>query len=335
MKNLHIVISSDENYIKHAAVLSNSIIKHNKESFFINIHLLSNNVTVESQDKLKIFLDTDCSSLHIYDLSDIKKKIGIKIPDTISITSYLRLFIGSILPNTIDKVIYMDVDAVVNHKLNSLWDVSFESQNELIAGVLDSVSIFAKKMIDIDVIEPYLNAGLILINLKLWREENLQQKFVDFLHKKNGDVFHHDQGIINAICNKRKKVLHPKFNVMTSFFDFTVDQIQAINKITPYYTQNEIDEAKVNPVYIHFTPSLSNRPWMVNSLHPLKNLYIENLKDTPWHNVVLDPDTRKLRIKFLTWTHRNLPFFFYVFIIKFRSVIYQTLPFIKKISKAK
>jgi len=333
MNTLHIVISSDQNYIKHAGVLCNSILKHNKKDFQVHIHLLSNGVNNESLEKLKILLETNDSRLYVYDMSNIRCRIDVNIPTTISITSYLRLFIGSILSNDIDKVIYMDVDAIVNKSLIDLWNTHFKK--ELVAGVLDSVQINAKKMIGIAKNEPYINAGMLLINLKLWREENLQQRFLDFLYEKKGNVYHHDQGIINAICSNRKMVLHPKFNVMTSFFDFTVKQIQMINQISPYYIQSEINEAKKNPVYIHFTPSLSNRPWMTNCSHPLKKLYLNNLKETPWRNDQLDHDNRKLRIKFLNWVNKKLTFFFYSFIIKIREFLFDAIPLLKKILKAK
>ena len=331
---LHIVISSDENYISHAAALCKSIFRHNKNDYRIYVHLLSNRVTKRSIGKLHSLFEGKESKLTVYDVEDIQSKLMVKVPQTIAITAYLRLFIAYILPQEIQKVLYMDVDAIVNKSLHDLWNIEFK--NELIAGVLDSVSTNAKSLIGIVSAEPYLNSGLLLINLKVWRTENIQSKFLSFLIKNDGNVYHHDQGILNAVCSSRKIIIHPKYNVMTSFFDFSVKQLQSLNAITPYYTQVEIDEAKENSVYIHFTPSLSNRPWLVNCAHPLKDLYIMNKNETPWKYDNLQPDNRKLRLKFLGWVHKRLPFDVYKLIVNSRESLYfDKAPFLRKLLNAK
>lgn len=333
-ESLHIVISSDENYIIHGAVLCRSIIRHNKEEYKIHLHLLSNGVSEKSIAKLNSLFECEESLLSVYDMENIQSKLVVKVPPTISITAYLRLFVASILPNEIQKVIYMDVDAVVNSSLHDLWNIEFK--DELIAGVLDTVTVNAKSLIGITDTEPYLNSGLLLINLKAWRAENTEGKFLSFLIKNDGNVYHHDQGILNAVCSNRKIIIHPKFNVMTSFFDFSVKQIQSLYSIVPYYTQLKIDEAKVNPVYIHFTPSISNRPWSVNCAHPLKDLYLMNKSETPWKSSYLQPDNRKLQLKFLALVHKKLPFNIYKFIITTRESLYfKKAPFLRKLLNVK
>lgn len=331
---LHIVISADENYISHGAALCKSIIRHNEDKYIIHFHLLSNGVTDKSIAKLNSLFEGKESVLAVYDMENIQSKLVVKVPPTISITAYSRLFVASILPDEIQKVIYMDVDAIVNKSLHNLWNIEFKG--ELIAGVLDSVTENAKSLIGINDAEPYLNSGLLLINMKAWRTENLENKFLSFLIKNGGNVYHHDQGILNAVCSNRKIIIHPKFNVMTSFFDFSVKQIQSLYKIAPYYSQQEIDEAKVNPVYIHFTPSISNRPWSLNCAHPLKDLYLMNKNETPWKSSSLHPDNRKLQLKFLAWVHKMLPFKIYKFIITTRESLYfKKAPFLRKLLNVK
>lgn len=40
---------------------------------------------------------------------------------------------------------------------------------------------------------------------------------MEFIKKKNGNVFHHDQGTINGVLKDKVLYLHPKFNAMTPF----------------------------------------------------------------------------------------------------------------------
>ena len=87
---------------------------------------------------------------------------------------------------------------------------------------------------------------------------------------------------------------------MTSFFDFRdVESIKHYYGITNYYSQNDINEAKKNPVFVHFTPSFSKRPWVVGCKHPLKGIYKEYLLKTPFKNNGLQKDDRSFKIRFL------------------------------------
>ena len=67
----------------------------------------------------------------------------------------------------------------------------------------------------------YINSGVILINLKKWREDNLEKKFIDFINKYNGDVPCADQGTINGVCKNKILIIHPKYNTMTPMFSFS------------------------------------------------------------------------------------------------------------------
>lgn len=314
--NIHIVIASDNNYAFLVSILLTSIFKNNPNVNCITINLLANNIDSNNIQIIKSHIPKDKGELIIYDLSDIRNRLNINIPNTISISSYSRLFISSILSKDIDKVIYMDVDAIVNKPLMDLWSTSIISNN-YIAGVLDDVSSHAKMAIGLSQIEPYINAGLLLINLKKWREDYIERKFIDFLHSHNGNVYHHDQGIINAVCRGKIAILPPQFNMVTNFF---VQRYNTFLHITPFYTQTDIEIAKLNPVYIHFTASVAGRPWLKNCKHPLLHLFLKYKDLTSYKNIPLKKDTSPFKLKLLSFIFYNAKPLYY-FILKIRSAI--------------
>ena len=55
----------------------------------------------------------------------------------------------------------------------------------------------------------YLNAGVLLINLKQIREDNMTKKFIE-LSKKN--YLSQDQDVLNVACYGKIITLHPKYN---------------------------------------------------------------------------------------------------------------------------
>lgn len=119
----------------------------------------------------------------------------------ISIASYARFFLASVIPESYDRVLYLDYDTIIMDTLVNLWKIDLDGF--MVAGVQDTVDKYFLKKIGLTQNDLYVNAGIILINLSLWRSHNLEQKFMDFIKKYDGNVPHHDQGTINAVCNKK------------------------------------------------------------------------------------------------------------------------------------
>ena len=296
--SLHIVLASDTNYAKLVSVLIVSVFDNNQDFDSITIHLLSNGISEKAISEIRKHIPDTKGELAIYDISNIKTLLKVTPPETISISAYSRLFVGSILPDTIDKVIYMDVDGIVTGSLWELWNTDINSFH--IAGCLDDVEKYAKKAIGLDLSDAYINSGFLAVNLKKWRKDNIEQKFIDFLVGHNGNVYHHDQGLINAVC-KKIYILPPNYNMVTNFFIFPFSNF----KQTPFYTKEELQNGTNNPIYIHFTAGVAGRPWMRNCKHPKKELYIKYLQQTTYNGKPLDKDCRPIRLKLLSLLYFN------------------------------
>lgn len=296
---LHIAFSSDNNYVAHLGVAIISLLENNRKLNIINIHVLDNNISFENKERLKEIVSNK-ASIYFYELSELLGKLDkqYNLPKTISISSYARLFLSEILDKKISKIIYADCDAMFMNSLEILWSLDIEKKS--IAGVSDHVGVDNKIKIGLEINSPYINAGFLLINLEKWRETRALEKMLYFIESKNGNVTHHDQGVINACFEDDILILPPHYNVMTSFFDFRdVESIKHYYGITNYYSQNDINEAKKNPVFVHFTPSFSKRPWVVGSKHPLRGIYKEYLLKTPFKNNEQQKDNRPFKIRFL------------------------------------
>ena len=297
--DLHIAFSSDNNYVAHLGVAIISLLENNRKLNIINIHVLDNNISFENKERLKEIVSNK-ASIYFYELSELLGKLDkqYNIPKTISISAYARLFLSDILDENISKILYVDCDALFMDSLEKLWSIDI-SQNS-VAGVLDHVGIQNKLKIGLKKDDYYINSGFLLINLEKWRKTNALKQMLYFIESKNGNVTHHDQGVINACFENDILILPPHYNVMTSFFDFRdVVSIKHYYGITNYYSQNDINEAKKNPVFVHFTPSFSKRPWVVGSRHPFKNTYYNYLLKTPFKNNELQKDDRSFKIRFL------------------------------------
>lgn len=314
--DLHIAFSSDNNYVAHLGVAIISLLENNRGLNRIHIHVLENNISFENKEKLREIISSK-ASIYFYELSGLLEKLDkqYNIPKTISISSYARLFLSEILDKKISKIIYADCDAMFMNSLEILWSLEIEKKS--IAGVSDHVGVDNKIKIGLEINSPYINAGFLLINLEKWRETRALEKILYFIESKNGNVTHHDQGVINACFKDDILILEPRYNVMTSFFDFKdVNAIRYYYGVENYYSQHEINEAKKNPVFVHFTPSFSRRPWVEGSRHPLKNTYYNYLLKTPFKNNELQKDERPIKIRFLEKL-------FWFFGVKFYKLLFK------------
>lgn len=311
--NLHIAISSDANYAKLVSILLVSLFENNKWANCITVHLLSNNIDEESIKQIERHIPCGQGFLNVYDISDINSRLKVRVPPTISISSYSRLFLSSLLSSDIDKVIYMDVDAIVSGSLEKLWNTDMKDYQ--IAGVLDDVSLYAKKAIGLSFDTAYVNAGFLVLNIKQWREDDIEVKILDYLIAHNGNVFHHDQGLINAVCI-RKMILPVNYNMVTNFFVFPYHSF----KQQPFYSEEEMEEGKKHPIFIHFTAGVANRPWMENCKHPLKDIFLKYKAKSLYKNVPLEKDSRPMKLKLLASLYYHSKPLYY-FTLKIRSLV--------------
>lgn len=300
----NIVIASDSNYLHLVSTCIVSLFETNPDGKF-HIHLLSNGIGEVDLDALKIIIERYQGRWSIYPIDDLRERLAIDVPSTISLTSYARLFVASILPPDLDKILYIDCDIMFNGNIRQLFDIDFA--DNLIGGVLDPlISHTYKKELKISKNEPYINAGVLMIPLQRWRKDGMEQKFIDYLIANGGRVHHHDQGIINAVCSERKKILPPQFNVMSNSLCYPWKKLYEIN--SPFYNHEEFNNGISAPIIIHFTGITYGRPWIMGCTHPYVDKFLQYRANTTYENMLLTPDDQS-KLQHLERTlYRLLPF---------------------------
>lgn len=310
--HLHIAIASDENYAPFAAGLMASVADHNSSFNNITFHLLSNGIPQKTLKQLVNFANSLSKSprggvfLNILPIEDLQNRLGIEVPNTIALTSYARLFLAQLLPESVHRILYLDTDIIVNDDLGRLWDLG-GNEDFKIGGVLDIFEGTASKT-DVGLQEnaPYVNSGVLLINVDHWRKDDMARKFMDFLYAHDGHVHHHDQGIINGTYGGNISILPPEYNVHTTVLSHPYKVIAKI--ADPHYSEEALENAKRHPAIIHFTEGFLNRPWRKNCRHPYKHLFLKYSGMTPWRGAPLQADNRSLAVKMLSFSFLHLSY---------------------------
>lgn len=302
---LDIAIATDNGYFELARTSVMSLLHTNRHLQF-HIHLLDNGLDSGSVESLRNLAKDSGATLSVYPIDDLSDRLGIAVPQTIAITSYSRLFIASILPEHVKHVLYVDCDTLFTGSLDALVD--FDFGDNWVAGVLDPITGMSyKREIGIPRDEPYLNAGVLYIPLDKWRELDMAGRFINFLIENKGHVHHHDQGIINSVCQGHKAICHPRFNVMSNCYSYGWRRISDMMP-SRYYSEAEFNSALDKPAVLHFTGADMGRPWTTDCRHPYKDLFLtyyqKNLDGNP---VRLKTVSLPWMIKFERWLFENMP----------------------------
>lgn len=308
MKDMNVLYSTDSNYAPHAAASIYSLLDHNKNFDQITIYIIDDNISEENKNKFyKIISEFKNSELIFYPFEKLKSKLQIK-QTWFAMVGYARLMLSDI--TDADRILYIDCDTIINSSLEELWNTDLGGC--CVGGVQDNPALYALEAVGMGRSDRYINSGVMLIDLKKWREENIEEKIIEMIKNHNGFVLHHDQGIVNGVCKGSIKILPPKFNTMSQFYLHKVGQIKRLYDIDTYYTQAELDEAVRNPVIIHYINKFYNRPWFKDCSHPMRNLYVSYLEKTPFEIEFEDAkQTKKVRIR--KFIYKHFPFFVYEF----------------------
>ena len=283
-----IVFSSDDIYAPFLYITMVSILENaNKNTFYAFYILVSLNFSKKYQNLInKLKYDYKCI-IHFIFIKNFFVKTVRKI-SYITSTTYYRLLIGDILPEEFEKCIYLDIDICVCKDLSELFNINIG--DNYIAGVVAPGYYFSEKYhckrLNLPTMKQYINAGVLLMNLKQIRKDNMTQKFI----KLSKNIYdYQDQDILNIACYGKILTLPPKYNAL-------VGRLKENNPLLRnLYSEDDISEANNSPHIIHF-PSI-RKPW--NSIGVYMEDYWWNIaKKTPFINSMFNRhEIYKKRIK--------------------------------------
>ncbi|MBQ8837141.1 MAG: glycosyltransferase family 8 protein [Clostridia bacterium] len=316
---MNIVVASDENYVPHLETLLVSIGINNENVDSLTIYIFDSGISEESKRTISelsvIYTNMKISFLEMSS-DTIAAQLGGNPSKDRSLAAYARIFIPEIIGA--ERALYLDVDAIVMQDLSELYNTDLSGF--AIAGVADTNPITRHRNVGLDDNEIYINSGMILWNLEKCREIGFVDRCKEFVMSRDGKVDAMDQGTINGVLSKMGliKKLHPKFNVLTSMFQLKNKEILKFYRLLEYYSDDLLREATNSPVFVHFTPNMSTRPWVKHCTHPLREEYWKYRANTSHKKKQLQNDSRSLKMRLLGWMYRNLPKSVFMFLLKLK-----------------
>ena len=270
--SVNLCFSTDENYLQHLSVAIISILKNAHSRKQINIFILQCSSKIKKSHKKKIQQLQYMRPNTSINFVDIDKTIFQDFPliegTHFTQAMYYRYIIPELFIN-LNKVLYLDCDIVVKADISELYKI--ELNNNYIAAVQDMVGISNQIRLNLNKTGKcfYCNSGVLLMNLKLLRRDNVIEKLVNYTIKNKEKLMWPDQDVINVVMENKIKYLDLSWNLQYYYPETKTD-----------YNENAFSKAIANPKIIHFIGY--EKPWFINSHRPFKKEYFEYLKYSPW-----------------------------------------------------
>ena len=275
MKNniIDVALSIDNNYVQHCAVLIASILKNNTSQYKYRFHILDGGITYENKKKLESMKYIQDYIIEYYDMCKFDFSFLPLNRSWISAATYYRLMLTKILPETIDKILYLDCDIVVDGNLSEFYETDVST---VYAGVIEDESS-VRNSLKLG-LKNYFNAGVLLLNLQKLREFDFQTTWINYYKENESIIDLQDQDILNGVFNGNVKWLPLKWNANATLFTEP--------EYKHNYSDEEADYAEKNRIIIHYTAE--EKPWSKKCRHPLRKLYFKYILYTPFKYNIYD-----------------------------------------------
>ena len=261
MQTIHVALAFDDKYSEQSIVLMTSIL-HNKDEEKIHFHIADGGLSQDIKKQISNIQNCEIT-FHLVNKEIFQKYIK---KDYYSES----MLYSMILPDLIseDKLIYLDCDIVVNTSLKELWNIDFE--NNYIAAVEDANGKKYAKRFKMPPFLKFFNSGVMLINCKKWRQDDISSQAIEMSMKNTGTKLSYDQNVLNKLFEGNVKFLDLKWNLQ--YCPFNVWEI--------YDERAEYKNAIKNPAIIHYVGDF--KPWKkgLGCFNPKQKDYLEYHKLT-------------------------------------------------------
>jgi len=218
--SISIVAASDNHYAILLAALIKSVEVNHKTPEKINFYIIDDGISERNKAKIQSSINPAVTTLH---WNPSKKVVpeNVKLPvdhTAFPLTTYLRLFGPYVVPESVKKIIYLDVDMIVQDDISKLYNTDIG--DHLFAAVQDVCKIVSCdwggvpnwKELGMNAQSKYFNAGLLLVNTEKWRSQNITTKVLKAMFDNMKHVNFADQYGLNVALVDQWMELDPKWN---------------------------------------------------------------------------------------------------------------------------
>lgn len=259
---MNILVTIDDNYINQLEIMLFSLRRHHPHEA-IEVYLLHEKISKEALKTLNETLQIVEIKLHPIQI-DNQFFENFPITERYPFTMYYRLLAAHFLPDTVDRILYLDPDLVVINPLDSLYQIEFNDQffaaSTHVEKTLEKINQVRLNYTN----GIYVNSGVLLMNIARLRVEQDVDAIAQYVERFKDLLLLPDQDVLSALYpDKIIKIEAIQYNM--------TERMWIKEKVNQLGGKLEwIDE---NCHIIHYIGK--NKPWLPNYFGDLDRYYIE------------------------------------------------------------
>lgn len=262
-----VVTVTDKNYVVPTFIFLNSLVKKipNEVEIFVICTDKASSVQISKWIEIQNYVNIN--------VIEFTGDIGFPLFDNdhVSIATYVRLYLHEIISDQYSSCLYIDNDTLILDSIDYLLNMKVH-----ILGAADHLAPNDSYRLWGSTLNPYFQAGVLVINLDFMRKIDLIKESKDVLIANTARIRWHDQDILNIIFKDSWERLPFEYN---------------------YSTNIQRQFPKIRPAIVHFDGP--NKPWIKNVERPLKEDWVAEYFE-------LFDDGKKLKPDLLRILYRRL-----------------------------
>ncbi len=245
---ISIALAADESYSVALCVALYTILENLRAESKIDLYVLTSDIRVETRRRLEETWGSRVLGHWVSPDDTRARQLVASTGHAACPSAYYRLFIASLLPANLSKVIYLDADVMVRGDIHDLWQE--EMHGNIVLAVQDSC-IQTSRGSGCNS-QRYFNSGVMVIDLSAWRREGIEARCVETARELRRFAKYNEQAALNKCLAGRWGALSPVWNRQSSVDLFPDWQSSP-------YEEEEFQQLRQDPAIIHFTTA--TKPW--------------------------------------------------------------------------
>jgi lipopolysaccharide biosynthesis glycosyltransferase len=289
---VHVAVATDMTYLPWAAVAMLSCQRATAESG-MHVHVLHQGDLSEDSQRQFAVMVRDRGGEISYHAVRPEQLDGLpsKGPALGGYTSWIRILLPQMLPE-LDRILYLDADTLTVESVRPLWTMPLDGAGlAAVSNVVEPDRQDHVARLGIADARRYFNAGVLVMNLGLMREENTLARIMSCVAARRDELDWFDQDALNLVFADRWHALEPRWNAQNSMWYWGPWAREV-------FGEEAVRDAVSNPAILHFEGPRVMKPWHYLCQHPYHRRYLRTLAMTPWRDEPLlerTPVTRMIR----------------------------------------
>jgi len=219
-KNITLVTVCNNHFAVMLAALLKSIVENQHGTDFISIYIVDDGISRKNRRLLESIIQApNFDVIWIPIKKAVPKHIRLPLDNsTFPLCVYARICIPYFLPPGIGKAIYLDADTLVECDISKLWNVDITGYG--LAAVMDKAKTVSArwagiknyKALGIPADSLYFNTGVLVMDIKKWREDDIPKKVFRFIEENIQYATFPDQYGLNVYFANQWSVLPAHWN---------------------------------------------------------------------------------------------------------------------------